>query len=592
MPGLSSSPVEEVKARLDIAEVIGEYVPLKPAGPDRLKAKCPFHNEKTPSFMVSRERQIYHCFGCGEGGDVLAFVQKMEGLDFPGTLQLLAKKANVPLPAYDPKLTSERTAVLDALTLAASFYHEVLLRATAAAPARTYLMQERGLTEETVERFGLGYAPADWETCTNALKKKGITEARIVAAGLAVRREKGSGVYDRFRNRIMFPIRDPHGAVIGFGGRAMDASDPAKYINTPQTLVYNKSAVLYGLDLAKHEIRTQKVAVIVEGYMDCIASHQVGVANVVASSGTALTEGQVLLLKRYAPTAALAFDMDPAGETAAKRGIAVAWKEGVDVKVISLPFGKDPDECIRRDPAAWTSALGSAQPILDFYFSRTLDPRDRTKVQDKKEAARILLPVLALVTDAIEQTHYLQKLAAWLNVEEHILRQKLQPPQRHRQGGAGEAAPLVVDRRERLSQRLLGALQLEPSALGDVRDTIEAEALTQPWQALYKFVLLQYSSDHTPSADAWRQSAAQADPSLADALAIASLAVSDLTDATPVERHREVHAVATELARLWLSQELRLLTVALQKAEALKDASAVQELSNRFTTLTAHLRQL
>ncbi len=584
------SPIEEIKARLDIAEVIGEYVPLKPSGPERLKARCPFHNEKTPSFMVSRERQIYHCFGCGEGGDVLAFVQKMEGLDFPSTLRLLAKKANVPLPSYDPKLTSERTAILDALKLAASFYHEVLLRASAAESARQYLGHERKLLDETIEQFGLGYAPADWESCTNALKKKGITEARLVAAGLAVRREKGSGVYDRFRNRIMFPIRDPHGAVIGFGGRAMDANDPAKYINTPQTLVYNKSTVLYGLDLAKHEIRKQKVAVVVEGYMDCIASHQVGVTNVVASSGTALTEGQVLLLKRYAPTTALAFDMDPAGETAAKRGIAVAWKEGLDVKVISLPFGKDPDECIRQEPAAWTSAIGSSQPILDFYFSRTLDPRDSAKVQDKKDAAKILLPILGMVADSIEQTHYLQKLATWLNVDEHILRQKLTTPRNR--PTTSNVPPPMVDRRERLSQRLLGVLQLEPSALPGVENVISPEALTQPWQNLYKFVLVQYSSDHTPSAEAWRQSAAQADPSLADAFAIASLAVSDLTDATPVERHREVHAVATELARLWLTHELRQLTVALQRAEASKDAKAVQELSNRFTTLTAQLRQL
>lgn len=587
---VGQSPVEEIKARLDIAEVIGEYVPLKSAGPDRLKAKCPFHNEKTPSFMVSRDRQIFHCFGCGEGGDVLAFVQKLEGLDFPATLRLLAKKANITLPSFDPKLTSERTAILDALKFAASFFHEVFLHASAAEPARRYLLHERKLLDATVELFGLGYAPADWESCTNALKKKGVSEAHLVASGLAVRREKGSGIYDRFRNRITFPIRDPHGAVVGFGGRAMDANDPAKYINTPQTLVYNKSTVLYGMDLAKHEIRKQKVAVVVEGYMDCIASHQAGTTHVVASSGTALTEGQVLLLKRYAPTAALAFDMDPAGETAAKRGIAVAWKEGLDVKVISLPFGKDPDECIRREPAAWTTAITSAQPILDFYFSRTLDPRDRTKVQDKKEAAKILLPVLGMVADSIEQTHYLQKLATWLNVEEHILRQKLTVPQR-RPSGAKDTVP-TVDRHERLSQRLLGVLQLEPSAIAGLEKLIAPEVLPQPWQNLYKFLLVQYSSDHTPSADAWRQSAAQADPSLADALAIASLAVSDLTDATPVERHREVHAVATELARLWLGQELRQLTVALQRAEASKDANAVQELSTRFTTLTTQLRQL
>ncbi len=498
MPSFSHSPVEEVKSRLDIAEVIGEYIPLKPSGPERLRARCPFHNEKTPSFMVSRDRQIFHCFGCGEGGDVISFVQKMEGLEFPDALRLLAKKANIELPSFDPKLNSERAAVLEALKLAASFYHEVLLRATTAEQARRYVSKARRLNENTVEQFQLGFAPDAWDSLTVALKKRGVTEAHLVSAGLAVRREKGEGVYDRFRNRLMFPIRDAHGSVVGFGGRAMDEKEPAKYINTPQTLVYNKSTILFGLDTAKHEIRKQKVAVIVEGYMDCISSHQAGVTNVVASSGTALTDGQVLLLKRYAPTVALAFDMDPAGETAAKRGIAVAWKEGLDVKVISLPFGKDPDECIKQDPEGWFNAIGKAQPILDFYFSRTLDSRDRTNVQHKKEAAKILLPILATVADAIEQTHYVQKLARWLNVDEHILHQKLQPPKR--KAGAEEKPVPVVDRKERLSQRLIGVLQLEPSAIPQAQQLLPPEALNGQWQDLYKFVLLQYSSDHTPQA--------------------------------------------------------------------------------------------
>lgn len=212
--------------------------------------------------------------------------------------------------------------------MAASFYHEVLLRASTAEAARRYLANDRELTEETLERFTIGYAPESWDSVTLALRKRGVSEAHLVASGLVVRRDKGSGVYDRFRNRIMFPIHDPHGSVIGFGGRALSPDEPAKYINTPQTLVYNKSTVLYGLDLAKAEVRKQKVAVVVEGYMDCIASHQAGVTNVVASSGTALTEGQVLLLKRYAPTAAPAFDMHPAGETAAKRGLPWRGRKG------------------------------------------------------------------------------------------------------------------------------------------------------------------------------------------------------------------------------------------------------------------------
>ncbi len=460
-----------------------------------------------------------------------------------------------------------------------------------AGGARDYLSLQRKLTDQTIDQFAIGYAPDSWDACIQALKKRGITDARLVESGLAIRRDKGQGIYDRFRNRIMFPIRDAHGAVVGFGGRAMDPNEPAKYINTPQTLVYNKSAVLYGLDLAKPEIRKQKVAVIVEGYMDCVASHQAGITNVVASSGTALTDGQVLLLKRYTPTAALAFDMDPAGETAAKRGIAVAWREGVDVKVISLPFGKDPDECIKQDPGAWAVAIGKAQPILEFYFSRTLDVRDQNNVQHKKEAAKILLPILSTVADNIEQTHYLQKLAQWLNVDEHILRRKIEPSR----PGAPKPEEALEPRQDRhilLAQRLLGLLQLEPSAMPTVSGQLPVDALPGVWQNLYKFVLLQYSEGHTQSVEAWRTAASQSDPTIADALAVAALAVTDLATASSVERHRELDAVVREIARLWLTRELTQVTQAIRQTETQKNHAALTPLTTRFTELTERLRKI
>ncbi|MFA6588572.1 MAG: DNA primase [Patescibacteria group bacterium] len=587
---LVNSPVEEIKNKLDIAEVIGEYLPLKQAGPERLRARCPFHNEKTPSFMVSRDRQIFHCFGCGEGGDVITFVQKMEGLEFPEALRLLARKANVPLPQYDPKLTTERTKILDALKLAASYYHEYLLKAQAANQPREYLLKMRGLKPETIENFQLGYAPDAWDGLTLALKKRGISEAHLISSGLSIRREKGEGVYDRFRNRIMFPIRDPHGNTIGFGGRAMDENEPAKYINTPQTLVYNKSNVLYALDLAKAEIRKNKVAIVVEGYMDCIASHQAGVANVVASSGTALTENQVNLIKRYAPTAALAFDMDPAGENAAKRGIAVAWKQGLDVKVISLPFGKDPDECIKKDVSAWRQAISSAQPILDFYFSRTLDNRDAGNVQHKKEAAKILLPILSMVADPIEQAHYIQKFSEWLRVDENILRKKLTIMTK----GEPERTILMpkVDRYETLSQRLLGLLQLEPTMIPEVAKNLPAEAFTGSWQSLYKFVQLQYSENNNFDPASWQTEAVKRDISLADSLAISTMAVADVSSATSVEKHREIEAVTHEIQRIWLAKKLQQLTQDLKQAERVGDKNQVEKLTQLFQELTQKVKKL
>jgi DNA primase len=586
---VSAAPIEEIKARLDIAEVIGEYISLKPSGPERLKARCPFHSEKTPSFMVSRDRQIFHCFGCGEGGDVFTFVQKMEGLEFPEALRLLAQKANVELPSYDPKLSSERTAILEALDLATSYFHEFLLHAKAAEGARKYFQEKRGLTSATIEQFKIGYAPDAWDGLAQALRKRKVTDTHLVTSGLAIKREKGSGLYDRFRNRLMFPIRDPHGATIGFGGRALDPNEPAKYINTPQTLVYNKSTVLYGLDLAKSEIRKQKQVVVVEGYMDCVTSHQAGITNVVASSGTALTEGQVLLLKRYAPIASLAFDMDPAGETAAKRGIAVAWREGLDVKVVSLPYGKDPDECIRHNVQDWRDAIAQAQPILDFYFSRTLDTRDRSKVQDKKDAAKILLPIVAQVANPVEQTHYLQKLSQWLQVDEMILRKQLLP--KSERAKLKELTPASVDRCELLSQQLLGLLVIEPSAMPTIKERLPVEAFAPGvWQGLYKIYLSQYSETHQTQRETWRPTIAERDAGLADAFAVANLAASTFEGSTAVERHREIESIAEAMQGLWLRRELEQLTLALKQAEAKKDTAMVRELSRRFDELTAKFK--
>jgi DNA primase len=493
------------------------------------------------------------------------------------------------LPSYDPKLSSERTAILESLELAASYFHEFLLHAKAAEGARSYLQEKRGLTSTTIEQFNIGYAPDAWDGLTQALRKRKVTDPHLLASGLAIKREKGSGLYDRFRNRLMFPIRDPHGAVIGFGGRALDPAEPAKYINTPQTLVYNKSTVLFGLDLAKSEIRKQKQVVVVEGYMDCATSHQAGVANVVASSGTALTEGQVLLLKRYAPTAALAFDMDPAGETAAKRGIAVAWREGLDVRVVSLPYGKDPDECICNNIQDWRDAIAHAQPILDFYFSRTLDSRDRAEVQDKKEAAKILLPIVALVANPIEQTHYLQKLSQWLQVDEVILRRQLLPKTERTK--SKESMPVSVDRRELLSQQLLGLLVLEPSAMPTVKERLSVEAFAPGiWQDLYRIYISQYSETHQTQRETWRPTIAERDAGLADALAVANLAASTFEGSTAVERHREIEFIAEAMQGLWLRRELEQLTLALKQAEAKKDVASVRELSQRFDELTTKLK--
>ena len=292
------SPTEEIKSRLDIIDVISEYFPLKPAGAN-WRARCPFHEERTPSFMVSKAKQIWHCFGCGEGGDIFGFIMKQEGLEFPDALRLLADKAGVQIKFEDPAIRSERQRMFNLLEAAVSFWSEVLWQERAAETARRYFMEERKLKPETIRAWRLGYALDSWEALINHLVKLGYKEEEMIKSGVAVRKmeTRGRGAYDRFRNRLMFPIANTQGQVIGATGRILSASaTEAKYVNTPETLLYHKGQVLYGLDKAKAAIKQQNLAIVVEGNMDAIASHEADVANVVASSGTALTTEQARLL--------------------------------------------------------------------------------------------------------------------------------------------------------------------------------------------------------------------------------------------------------------------------------------------------------
>ena len=303
-----NSQVDEIKSKVDIVEIIQEYIQLKPAGAN-WKAPCPFHNEKTPSFMVSRDKQIFHCFGCGEGGDIFTFVQKIENIDFPEALKILAEKAGVKLKKIDPTLVSQKTKLMDICHLAAEFFHKALTSSKEGQISRDYIAK-RKLSPQTLADFKIGYAPDSWDLLLNLLRKKGYKDNDIFLAGLVVKNDRGQ-LYDRFRQRLMFPIFDQHGNIVGFTGRILDASKEnqgGKYVNTPQTLIYNKSLIAYGLDKAKSEIKKQDLVVVVEGNMDVIASHQAGIKNVIASSGTALTLEQLKILQRYSNNLALAFD--------------------------------------------------------------------------------------------------------------------------------------------------------------------------------------------------------------------------------------------------------------------------------------------
>jgi DNA primase len=419
----SSGIVAEIKAKLPVADIVGETVALKRAGTIH-KGLCPFHAEKTPSFIVTPERDTWHCFGCGEHGDIFTFVMRRDGLDFREALSRLAERAGVELSARSAGEDRRRKRLREALEAAIAWYREVLLQARQAERARAYL-DERGLNDATQERFGIGYAPNTWDALSKRLRAKGFTDAELTDAGLVSPSTRG-GVYDRFRGRIIIPIRDASGRAIGLGGRILPDAEGPKYLNSPATALFDKSRTLYGIDLAKGSIRREKLAVIVEGYTDVMAAHQAGFENVVASLGTALTAGQVELANRYADAVALAYDVDLAGEVATQRGLLEELGPVVSkVRVIRVPAGKDPDELIRTDPDGWRASVQSAEELLPYFMQRAASEVDLRQPHGRSTYTRRMLDLLRRIPDRVERDSYVPRLAQLAGIDERILRDEL-----------------------------------------------------------------------------------------------------------------------------------------------------------------------
>jgi DNA primase len=418
------SAIDEVKQKIDIVEVIGQYTALKKAGRN-LTALCPFHSEKHPSFFVYPEQQSWHCFGaCSTGGDVFAFIMKKEGLDFGEALRMLASRVGVTLPSRErlEERKEEKEEFFKANEAAALYYHNLLLNSAAAARAKSYL-EKRGLTPKTIADFQLGYAPDSWDALKNYLKEKGHTEETMTTAGLLIKGEDGR-TYDRFRGKLIIPICDIRGRVTGFGARVLDDSLP-KYVNSPQSPTFDKSGTLYGIDRAAAVIRKQDRAIIMEGYMDVIMAHQQGVSEAVACMGTAITEKQVNILKKLSRNLLLALDADAAGEEAVLRTVGYENILNAEMRVIILPEGKDPDEVISADIEEWQNLVDKAVPLIDFLFEKTTVRLDLTTARDKSGVVDRLLPIVAAINDPIRQAHYLQKLAGLVKVDMNTIKASL-----------------------------------------------------------------------------------------------------------------------------------------------------------------------
>jgi DNA primase len=425
LPGsFSQDFIESVRNAGDIVRLVSDYVPLKPAG-SRLKGLCPFHEEKTPSFSVDPTRQLFYCFGCQTGGDIFKFVMLYEKVTFPEAVEFLAKRWGVPIPAKSrPKVDGPAERLRRMNDAAQAYFQSTLSDKKAGAACRRYV-DARGIGEETASSLGLGYAPDAWEALRVHLLSRGFKAEDILTGGLALPRKRGDGAYDRFRDRLIFPIRNVNGRTVAFGGRAVGDSEP-KYINSPETPAYKKGEHLYGLDLAKEAIRKAGTAIVVEGYLDLAALLQAGFKNAVASLGTAFTAGQARLLARYCNRVVFSYDGDAAGAAATERSLDLLLERGFEVRVVELPGGMDPDDYIRNNDAeAYGRLLEEAPEYIEFLIRREARRADPRRIDSKVAGVNAVLPHLAKLTNAVERGEWASRLANALHIESDLVVQEL-----------------------------------------------------------------------------------------------------------------------------------------------------------------------
>ena len=457
----AGSFADRVKQQADIVRVVGEYVRLKKSG-QNFSGLCPFHSEKTPSFAVHPVKQIYHCFGCGVGGDVFKFVMEMEKISFPESIRAVAEKCGIAVPQSRERSPEERrenqqrTSLVEMHREAAAFFAQQLNSTPEGRAAKAYLL-DRGLDSEAMARFGIGFAPSGGDGLLRLMKQK-HPEKVLEVSGLFSRDQSGR-LYDRFRRRVMFPIANESGKIVAFGGRAL-GDDLPKYLNSPETPIYSKSNVLYHLDRAKESLRQRDFAILVEGYMDAIAVALAGVSNVVASCGTSLTEQQVKLLNRFTRRIVVNYDPDTAGQAATERSLSILLEQGVEVRVLALPGGKDPDSFIRAEgAAAYTKLLNEAPPYVDYLISRA-SKMDLTSAEGKLRAVNFLMPYVQRIPDRILRSEWATRIAQQLRIEEPVLRESMRKAANERRSEV-KARPELVGRAGKPAERRLVQMLIE-----------------------------------------------------------------------------------------------------------------------------------
>jgi DNA primase len=474
----AGSFADRVKQQADIVRVVGEYVRLKKSG-QNFTGLCPFHSEKSPSFAVHPVKQIYHCFGCGVGGDVFKFVMEMDKITFPESVRAVAEKCGIAIPRArertpeERKENQQRTSLVELHREAAAFFVQQLNASQEGRAAKAYLL-DRGLDSEAMARFGIGFAPSGGEALLRTFKQK-YPEKALAVSGLFSRDQNGR-LFDRFRRRVMFPIANDSGKIVAFGGRAL-GDDLPKYLNSPETPIYTKSNILYHLDRAKEALRQSDFAVLVEGYMDAIAVARAGISNVVASCGTSLTEPQVKLLSRFTRRIIVNYDPDTAGQAATERSLTLLLEQGAEVRVLALPGGKDPDSFIRSEgPAAYTKLLNEAPPYVDYLISRA-SKMDMSTAEGKLRAVNFLMPYVQRIPDRILRSEWATRIAQQLRIEEPVLRESMRKAANDRRSEV-KARPELVGRVGKPAERRLVQMLIEAEEFrAQLAQEIRAEEL-------------------------------------------------------------------------------------------------------------------
>lgn len=598
--------IELIKSKINLVDLISEYLPLKKSGIN-FKANCPFHQEHTPSFMVSPERQIWKCFGCQKGGDIYKFLMEKEGIEFKDALEILAQKAGVVLQKTSKYKDNSIDRLYEINQKGAQFYHYLLTEHKLGKNPFEYL-KKRGLGDGTIKQFEIGYAPQNWETLVKFLKKRGFNQQELIDSGLIVPSQKGG--YDRFRGRIMFPLKDPRGRIVGFSGRVLGDELP-KYINTPQTRIFDKSKFLLGLNLTKSIIKEKNEAIIVEGEMDFLMSFQSGIKNIVASKGTALTQSQIEEIKKYAQTIVLCFDTDLAGDSAARRGIEIADQAGLNIKVVDFEGAKDPAELIKENVKLWKKAVEEAVPIYDYYLKSVGLRFDPKQSIGKRAVLAETLPIWSKISDSITREHYIEKLAAFLTVKDDFVREELQKyekssgPQTYRQSLAIktkqavreslQAQPIKAsfDRREMLEQYLIALLLHQPSDLTFIPNFPETLFTQDELKQIYVLLVLFLDSIAFKSQvfkiTEFIKTLPEEFIDLTDRLYLLEI---DEKLQDKFVWQKEMDLVVSELKKMLIKTSLEKLSLQIKNAQEFGKIETLETLNRRFRDLSVKLKNL